>query len=245
MELEWLKVLSSPGMWIIAFITVGNSIIQTLLFFRVSKKTAVQIGLKKEVVGNTIKTAFVSAFGPAMSSFIGMVVLVAALGGAVAFIREGAGIGSIIFEFAIAGAGANAAGATLSREGMTLTAAAVILWGMALTCVPWVITGGVCARWLPKLKDSFLSKKPQLMTLVSTAAMIGMFGKFSIDYAVQPLKTGSFATPFAFLSGAIASFLWVKLADKLQKPALKQYLMLVMVAVGMIVGQTIRSLTGQ
>jgi len=245
MDLDWLKVLNSPGMWIIAFIIVGNSILETLLMFRISRKTATQIGLKPDMVKKTIRTAAISSFGPAMSSFIGLIVLVAALGGAVAFIREGAGIGSIMFEFMIAQSGASAAGVDLTREGMNLNAAATIMWGMALGCIPWIITGGVGARWLPKLKDSVLSKQPQMIALVSTAAMIGMFGKFGIDYTVVPYQTKNFATPIAFFAGAITGFFWMRLADKLKKPALKQYLMLVCIFVGMIVGQLARTLLGQ
>ncbi|MCE5206701.1 MAG: DUF5058 family protein [Chloroflexi bacterium] len=245
MEYDWYQVLTSPGMWIIAFITVGNTIVQTVLMFRVSKKTAGKIGLKKEIVGQTIKTAAISAFGPAMSSFIGMVVLVAALGGAVAYIREGAGIGSIMFEFMIAGSGAAAAGVDLTREGMTLIGASTILWGMALCCVPWIITGGIGARSLPKLKDSFLSKEPKMMALVSTTAMMGMFSKLGIDYAYTPILKGNIATPCSFVAGAVTGFLWIKLAEKLKKPALKQYLIIVCIVVGMIVGQLVRSATAQ
>lgn len=245
MDLGWLNVLTSPGMWIIAFIVVGNSILETLLMFRISRKTATKIGLKPDVVGRTIKTAAISSLGPAMGSFIGMVVLVAALGGAVAFIREGAGIGSIMFEFMIAQSGAAATGVTLSREGMNLAAAATIMWGMALGCIPWIITGGVGARWLPKLKDSFLSKQPQMIALVSTVAMIGMFGKFGIDYTVVPFKANNLATPISFFAGAIAGFVWITLADRLKKPEMKQYLMLVCIVVGMFVGQLVRGMTGQ
>jgi hypothetical protein len=245
MNLEWLNILTSPGMWIIAFIVVGNSILETLLMFRISKATATKIGLKPDVVAKTIKTAAISSFGPAMSSFIGMIVLVAALGGAVAFTREGAGIGSIGFEFLIAGSGAAASGVTLSREGMNLTAAATIMWGMALGCIPWIITGGVGARWLPKLKDTFLSKQPQMIALVSTTAMIGMFGKFGLDYTVVPLKAGNIATPIAFLAGAIAGYVWITVADNLKKPELKQYLMLVCIVFGMAVGQFVRTLLPQ
>lgn len=245
MDLEWLEILTSPAMWIIAFIIVGNSVVETLLMYRVSRKTASKIGLKPEMITKTIKTAIISALGPSMSSFIGLIVLVAALGGAVAYIREGAGIGSIMFEFMIAGSAANAAGATLSREGMNMTAAATVMWGMALGCMPWIITGGVGARWLPKLKDSFLSKQPKMVALVSTTAMIGMFGKFGIDYGVVPLKTGNYATPVAFFAGAIAGFAWIRLADYLKKPGLKQYLMLVTIFFGMIVGQLVFNMTAK
>lgn len=243
MEFEWLKVLTSPMMWIIGLITAGNSIVQTVLFYRISRKTADRIGLKKETVARTIKAAAISAIGPSMGSFVGMVVLVLALGGAIAFIRESAGIGSIMFEFMIAGSGAAAAGVTLTREGMTLIGASAIVWGMALCCIPWIFTGGIGARYLPKLKDSFLAKDPKMVALISTTAMIGMFGKLGIDYGYLPIKTGNFASPVAFLAGAITGFLWIRFAEKMGKPALKQYLMLVTIVVGMIAGQIFRSLT--
>ena len=241
--MDWLSIANGPILWIIGVITAGNSLVQTLLMFRHSRKTADKIGLKPGTVGKTIRVAALAAIGPSMGSFIGMVVLVLALGGAIAWIRESAGIGSIMFEFMIAQSGADAAGVALTREGMTLVGVATIVWGMALSCIPWIITGGVSARWLPKLKDTFLTKEPKMIGLISTCAMLGMFSKFAMDYTYVKFKGGDNITPITFVVGAITGFIWVKLADALHKPELKQYLILVCIAVGMTVGQIIRTVT--
>jgi hypothetical protein len=38
METEWMKVATSPGLWIIAFIFAGNALIQSYLFYRLSRR---------------------------------------------------------------------------------------------------------------------------------------------------------------------------------------------------------------
>ena len=243
--MDWLSIVTSPVMWAVGLLTAGNSIVQTVLMYRISKRTAARIGLSKETIAKTLKVAAISAIGPSMGSFVGMVVLVLALGGAIAFIRESAGIGSIMFEFMIAGSAASAAGVELTREGMTLMGAATIVWGMALCCIPWIFTGGVGARFLPKLKDSFLAKDPGMIGLISSTAMLGMFGKFAMDYTLVPLKAGNAFPPVAFVAGAITGLVWNLIADKTKRPAMKQYLILVCIAVGMTVAQIARTMFGQ
>lgn len=242
----WYEIVTSPIMWIIAGITAGNSLVQTILFFRVSRRAALEIGLTREQVTKSLFTGVISSLGPSMGSFVGMVALVIALGGAIAFIRESAGIGSITYELMMCKSAADAAGAQMTREGMTLVGAATVVWGMALTCSPFIITGGVGARLLPKLRDSVLGRRPGLMVMISSSAMLGILGKLMIDYFAAPLATArtvtGYATPAAFVSGMVAALVWLKLADWLKKPVLKELVIIVCIAAGMAGGQFIATI---
>ena len=142
MHPEWLKVATSPGLWIIGFIFAANGLIQSWLFYRLSRRVGTRLRLGEERMNEAVKSSFITSIGPAFGSFVGMTVLVLALGGAYAFGREAAGVGSIMYELIAARAGAEAAGVLLTREGMTVPALHVIFWVGALGSFGWVLVGG-------------------------------------------------------------------------------------------------------
>ena len=126
MEPEWIKVATGPGFWVIGFIFAGNALTQSYLFYRLSRRTGARLRMGEGGTREAIKASFIASLGPAFGSFVGMTVLVLALGGAYAFARESAGVGSIMYELIAARAGAEAAGVPLTREGMTLPALLII-----------------------------------------------------------------------------------------------------------------------
>lgn len=233
----WTDLAGNYILWIIGFITAGNALVQTLLFYRKTRETAQKMGLKREILKEVIKSSAISSVGPSLGIFVGMFILVIAMGGAVAFIRESAGVGSIMFELYAAMMGATAAGATLTAEGMTLTGFQAVLWTMATCSVGWVIVGGIATRWLPKMRDKMGGGDPKLIGLVTTAMMLGAFGKMVTTDALIPAITGKYAPITAMIVGFIVAMGWLRLADKLNKPTLKQYFLLISLILGMAVAQ--------
>src|SRR6185436_18266198 len=166
---EWLKVATSPGLWIIACVFAGNALIQSFLFYRLSRRVGTRLQIDKRTMDEAVKASFITSVGPAFGSFVGMTVMVLALGGAYAFARESAGVGSIMYELIAARAGAEAAGVELTREGMTVPALLTIFWVTALGSFGWVLVGGVFTRWLPKVKDAIGGGDHRRLRLVSVA----------------------------------------------------------------------------
>jgi len=237
--LEWLPIATSIVMWIIGFVTMGNALVQSILFLRKVRRTGERIGLKPEVMGRALHAALITSIGPCLGIFVGMIVLVIALGGAIAFIRESAGVGSIMFELIAARSGAGAAGVTLTREGMTLIGVAVVLWTMALTSFEWVVVGGIFTRWLPALREKMGGGDPKLIGLISVAIMLGAFGRLFITDDIMPAIKGNFAPITAGIVGLLVAVLWIKFSDRLKKPWLKEYFMLLAIVLGMAIAQTI------
>lgn len=236
---EWLIIATSWVMWLIGFITAGNALIQTLLFYRVARRVGEKIKMKPEILKEGLRAALITSIGPCMGIFVGMVTLVIALGGAVAFIRESAGVGSIMFELISARIGAEAAGVKLTREDMTLLGLCLCLWTMAVGSVEWVIVGGVLTRWLPKLRDAMGGGDPKLIGLISVAMMLGAFGRMLVRDDVIPtiLAMSIRPTLIAGIIGIIVTVIWIKFAEKLKKPWLKEYFMLLALLIGMIITQ--------
>lgn len=246
MEQEWLKQATGFGMWFIGALTAGNALILTLIIYRHARKYGLQMGLKAEAMREGLKAALITSLGPCMGIFVGMTVLVIALGGAVAFIRESAGVGSIMFELIASRAGAEAAGVKLTREGMNSIGLATILWAMATGSVAWVLIGGVFTRYLPKLKDFMGQGNPAQMAIISAAIMLAAFGRLLISDSIKPLIDKGYWPPFI---GMLVAFLvgvgWLIWSDRLKKPIMKEYFILIAIIVGMAISQMVRLSIGK
>jgi hypothetical protein len=241
MEPEWLKPATGFGMWFIGFLTAGNALLLSFVIYRKAYRYGRKMGMKEQSMKDSVKASYITALGPCLGIFVGMTVLVIALGGAVAFIRESAGVGSIMFELIASRSGAEAAGVKLTREGMSTTGLATILWAMATGSVAWVLIGGVFTRWLPKLKDLMGQGNPKQMAVISAAIMLAAFGRLFISDGIVPLIRKGAVAPF---SGAIIALVvaigWLLWADKIKKPAMKEYFLLVAIIVGMAAAQMMR-----
>jgi len=240
-EPEWLRMASSTGMWIIGFIFAGNALVASYLFYRLAKKTGRRMKMREEVMHEALKASFITSLGPATGAFVGLTVMVIALGGAYSFARESAAVGSIMYELIAARLGAEAAGVPLTREGMTVAALPTMFWVAAIGSFGWVFTGGVFTRWLPKLKEWLGGGDVKRLQIITVAMMLGAFGRMLTNSSIKPLITkGQWPAIVASVTAGIAAAIWLKMADRLGKPNLKEYFLVVALIVGMLCGQITR-----
>ena len=241
MEPEWMRAATSPGLWIIGFIFASNALIQSYLFYRLSRRTGARMQMGKKGMSEAVKASCIASLGPAFGSFVGMTVLVLALGGAYAFARESAGVGSIMYELIAARAGAEAAGVPLTREGMTLPALQIIFWVAALGSFGWVLVGGVFTRWLPKIKNLIGGGDTRRLQMITVAIMLAAFARLLCNDAVVPLvRDGRWPALVASIVGGGVALAWLLYADRAKKPAIKEYFLIVALVVGMTAGQITR-----
>lgn len=241
MEPEWLRMSTSAGMWVIAFIFAGNALVMSYLLYRLAQKAGRRMKMKEEVMHEALKASFITSLGPAMGAFVGLTALVLALGGAYAFARESAAVGSIMYELIAARFGSEAAGVPLTREGMTVAALPIIFWVGAIGSFGWVFTGGVFTRYLPKLKDLLGGGDAKRLQIVTVAMMLGAFGRMLTNDSIKPFLTkGQWPALVASITGGVAAAIWLKMADKMGKPNIKEYFLVVALIVGMVFGQITR-----
>jgi uncharacterized protein DUF5058 len=241
MEPEWLKVATSPGLWIIACVFAGNALIQCFLFYRLSRRVGTRLQMNERAMDEAVKASFITSVGPAFGSFVGMTVMVLALGGAYAFARESAGVGSIMYELIAARAGAEAAGVPLTREGMTTPALLIIFWVAALGSFGWVLVGGVFTRWLPRIKALIGGGNASRLRVVSAAIMLAAFARLLANDSILPvLRDGRWPPLVASVAGGGAALAWLLHADRANKPALKEYVVIVALIAGMTAGEVAR-----
>ena len=241
MKPEWLQVATAPGLWVIACIFAANALIQSYLFYRLSRRVGARMQMSERGMNEAVKASFITSLGPAFGSFVGMTVMVLALGGAYAFARESAGVGSIMYELIAARAGAEAANVPLTRDGMTVPALLIIFWVGALGSFGWVLIGGVCTRWLPKLKNLIGGGDTRRLQMVATAVMLAAMSRLLASDSVVPLvRDGRWPPIIASVAGGGAALAWLLHAHRSKKPALKEYFVIIALIAGMTAGEIAR-----
>ena len=241
MEPEWLKVATSPGLWVIGFIFAANALIQSYLFYRLSRRVGTRLRMGEVGMNEAVKASFITSLGPAFGSFVGMTVLVLALGGAYAFARESAGVGSIMYELIAARAGAEAAGVPLTREGMTVPALTTIFWVAALGSFGWVLMSGVFTRWLPKIKDLIGRGDTTRLQMVTIAIMLAAFARLLVNDSVAPLVlNGRWPPIIASVVGGSAALACLLYADRSRRLAIREYFLVIALILGMTAGEITR-----
>jgi hypothetical protein len=242
---EWLKIAAGPGLWIIGFIFAANAIVQSLLFARLARRVAARLRMSDRGVKEAIRASFVASIGPAMGSFVGMTVLVLALGGAYAFARESAGVGSIMYELLAARNGAQAAGVELTRESMTLEALVVVFWVTAIGSFGWLIVGGVGTRWLPKIKNAIGGGDPRRLQVISVAIMLGAFSRLLTTDGIAPLLNEGRLPPLAAsVAGGAAAAATMLYATRTGRTGLREYVIIIALVAGITAGELTRLAIG-
>ena len=241
MEPDWLRIASGPGMWVISFVFAGNALLASWFFYRLAKRTGRKIQLREDVMQQALKASFVASIGPALGAFVGLTVMVVALGGAYAFARESAAVGSIMFELIAARSAAEAAGVPLTREGMTVNALPIVFWITAIGSFGWVLTGGVFTRWLPRLKAWLGGGDLRRLQIITVAMMLGTFSRMFTNASIRPLVTrNEWPAIVAAVMAGLSAAIWLKTAERVGKPHLKEYFLIVALIVGMSCGEVTR-----
>ena len=112
----YMEVANSPILWITCGIAVITVFIQAIIFTKKAYSVGLRMGMSKHQFSEVVKVSAVSSIGPTLSVVAGVLPLILAMGGAVAWLRLGF-IGSVGYELSTAGFGAAAYGTTLGGEG--------------------------------------------------------------------------------------------------------------------------------
>ncbi|UCH57445.1 MAG: DUF5058 family protein [Candidatus Bathyarchaeota archaeon] len=239
MEFSWMGLATGTAMWLMAAMVAANGAVMALIFYRRIWKVGIMIGMRDETLKTAIRSSIISSIGPCLGIFSGMVPLVIALGGAISFLRESAGVGAIFVELWTATEGAGAVGAELTAEGMTLEALQNVLWIMASCSVGWVIVGcfGCYVGLLPKIRDRMSGGDPNLLRLIISVMMVGVFSKLVVEQGIIPGVVGDYGPLTACLVGFAVALGWRALVDILDKPRLNEYFLLIAIIAGMAAAQ--------
>lgn len=174
---EVLKTANSIPMWIIAALVMGLVFFQAIKFMILASKAGPSVGMSKQDVKSAIRTGAFSSLGPSFAIVIIAISLISIIGNPVTLVRIGI-IGSAPVETVGATLGAEAAGSQLGGADFTKVAFTAAVWVMCLGGIGWLVVTALFTKSLGKIQEKATDteKKMNRFKLISTGAMIGVFG---------------------------------------------------------------------
>lgn len=227
-----LKVANSFPIWIIAALVIGIVIFQAVVFIRLASKTAPSVGLTTLEVKSVVRTGAISSLGPSFAIIIVAISLITFLGNPVTLMRIGI-VGSAPIETVGASLGAQAAGSELGSSTFTEQAFTTAVWVMCLGGMGWLLVTALFTKSLGKFQEKISRKNSnvRLLSIVSTAAMIGAFGYFGAGQMIKGInETVVFIAAFLVMPVII----WA--SNKFKMNWLREWSLGLVIVVGLSIG---------
>lgn len=224
-NLNYVDVMQDPMMWVMCTPAVLMAVVQAILISKKAMDSGKIVNLSREESMKAFKTGAVAAIGPAMSSMVVMITLMASVGGAFAWLRL-CFIGSATTELTAASLGAQALGVELGGEGYDVTAYANSIWACTLNAFGWLFVAGVFTPKLADIKKKIAGDDPQMLNLISTSAMVGAFSYLSMGQCLAGPRN---LAVFIF-SGALMAIL-ITVSNKY--PKLKEHNLSIVLVCGL------------
>ncbi|WP_399630278.1 DUF5058 family protein [Sporosarcina sp. SG10008] len=227
-----LKVANSFPIWIIAALVIGIVIFQAVVFIRLASKTAPSVGLTTLEVKSVVRTGAISSLGPSFAIIIVAISLITFLGNPVTLMRIGI-VGSAPIETVGASLGAQAAGSELGSSTFTEQAFTTAVWVMCLGGMGWLLVTALFTKSLGKFQEKISRKNSnvKLLSIVSTAAMIGAFGYFGAGQMIRGInETVVFIAAFLVMPVII----WA--SNKFKMSWLREWSLGLVIVVGLSIG---------
>src|SRR5690625_2248343 len=133
-----MELAGSVALWIIAFAVVSVVIFQAIIFIRIARKTAPEIGMTNQEIRSAVRVSFITSLGRSIAIGIVVVSLITILGSPMSLARLGI-IGAAPTELGAAEVGARVAGIPLGSEFFTSEAFAIVVWTMSAGGMGWLI----------------------------------------------------------------------------------------------------------
>ena len=178
--MSYLEVANHPLVWLTCGIAVMTVFIQAFVFMKKALSVGKKMGMEKKQFVDVAKVSAISSLGPTLSVVAGVLPLILAMGGAIAWLRLGF-IGSVGYELSTAGFGAAAYGTTLGGEGYDGYVLACSFFCMWFGASGWLVSTALFTHKLESVTKK-LAGSVELMPVISAAAMSGAFAFLSLDH---------------------------------------------------------------
>lgn len=227
--MDYLKIANSLPMWIAAGLAVVLVLFQAIIFIRKSYVAGKEIGLKEVQMKSAMKSSFITSIGPSIIILTGLLSLLVTVGGPMAWMRLSF-IGSVMFELMAAGFGTEAVGVRMGVDPMTKIAFANAVWTMILGSIGWIVMSVLTADKMDRVQEKLSSGDSGMITIISTAAMLGSFSSLVSGHLVVMNKN-----TIAAITGGLITLILTPLADKKNITWLKEWSLAIALFGGMIV----------
>ncbi|MCJ7855635.1 DUF5058 family protein [Lachnospiraceae bacterium NSJ-143] len=232
MNPEILKIANDPMLWVMCSVIVIVAVVQSVLYTRISQKAAKIIKMDSAVCSKAFKTGLITAIGPSIGIFIVMVGMMSVIGGPMSWQRLSV-IGSAPLELSNAQVGATVAGQTFGGADYNIKGLVLSFLTLALGTQGWIWFVILFGHKLEKVRNKIGGNDTKWLILLSTAAMVGVFGKLCMD------KVAAGAGPAV---AGVSAVIFMVILNKFiipKFPILKEYAVGIVMLVAMVVASII------
>lgn len=195
--MDYLEIANSPVMWAACTPAIVLVLVQAAMFTKKAMKDGKRMGITDEQFKTAISASFTASIGPSIVILIGMVSLLASVGGPLSWMRL-AYIGSVTFELGAADKAATAAGAQLGTSSMTAEVFACCAWVMCICCLGWIIVSALFTDKMDVLRAKASGGSPEKLAIISAGGTMGAFSYMTFDRAF-PLTVQTYAAVIGFV----------------------------------------------
>ena len=248
---DYKVAMNDPVMWLMCVPAVAVAVVQAILISRKTIQAGHVVNLSKKESIKAFKTGAIAAIGPSISSVVVMISLMATIGPAFSWLRL-CFIGSATTEMTAAGIGAAAMGVELGGEGYDINAFANSVWACTLNAFGWLVVAGIFTPRLNSIRTKIAGTDGNLMGVISTAAMVGVFVALSIGYinrgilaigsSIDTSKLAECIPMITFLVGGVTMFAAMQLGKKF--PKVREHTLSITLVIGLLVACILLSAGG-
>ena len=195
--MDYLEIANSPVMWAACTPAIVLVLVQAAMLTKKAMKDGKRMGITDEQFKTAISASFTASIGPSIVILIGMVSLLASVGGPLSWMRL-AYIGSVTFELGAADKAATAAGAQLGTSSMTAEVFACCAWVMCICCLGWIIVSALFTDKMDVLRAKASGGSPEKLAIISAGGTMGAFSYMTFDRAF-PLNVQTYAAVIGFV----------------------------------------------
>lgn len=235
---SYMDTANSRWLWLSTLPVVAMVLLQAAIFLRRAWTDGKEMGLSDDQLRTGFKTGVISAIGPAVAVLVGMLALIATVGGPVAWMRLSV-IGSVAFELPAAELGVSQLGYSLGDGDITETAYATAVWTMTLGGTGWLLVSAFGTPHMEKARQKLGNGKETLIPIIGAAAMLGAFAYFLTgEVASGTPETGSVA------AGGLAMLIILQIADKRETEWLREWALGTAMLIGLLIGVVLQETVG-
>ena len=230
MPREIQQLVNSPMLWMITLMSIALVLGMAAYFLVKSIKVAKSIGVTKEQISITVKTAGISAVAPSVVIAVGMISLLVMVGAPTALLRLSV-VGNVGYELQSVGTAADAFGTTASAATLTPGIFQTTVFLMAFGCIGYLVIPALLCTKMDKVIRKISGKDATVATIISTAAILGCYAYVDAPYILK-----MDASTVALAGGFAVMLLLQAIQKRTRKKWLLEWGLLISMSAGMCLG---------
>ena len=223
------QLVNSPMLWMITLMSIALVLGMAAYFLVKSIKVAKSIGVTKEQISITVKTAGISAVAPSVVIAVGMISLLV-IGAPTALLRLSV-VGNVGYELQSVGIAADAFGTTASAATLTPGIFQTTVFLMAFGCIGYLVIPALLCTKMDKVIRKISGKDATVATIISTAAILGCYAYVDAPYILK-----MDASTVALAGGFAVMLLLQAIQKRTRKKWLLEWGLLISMSAGMCLG---------